>query len=266
MPEQSPTPSSRPWTRRTVLGGTGLAIAAGVAGCSRPEAGEEAEETEAAAKRLPAPDILTTAQWGALQPNYHLQTLDERPSYLVIHHTTTPNVTDGSREAAESIAKMVQNAHMSTLNDWGDTGQHFTVSRGGFALEGRHGSRYTLEQGQTFMLGVHALGFNAYALGIECEGLYTLNPPPQSLYAGLVPLAAYICQQYELPPSRIIGHRDVTATSCCGDAFYGKLPVLREDVRLSLATGEYHVSEGFGADNLFDDAHVTPDYLQEQGY
>lgn len=261
MPDHTPLPSSRPWTRRTVLGGTGLALAAGVAGCSRPEEEGAAEETEAPVRRLPAPEILTTAEWGALQPNYHLQTLYERPSYLVIHHTTTPNVTDGSREAAESIAKVVQNAHMSPANEWGDTGQHFTVSRGGFAMEGRHGSRYTLEQGQSFMLGVHALGFNAYALGIECEGLYMLNPPPQTLYSGLVPLAAYICQQYELPPSRIIGHRDVTATSCCGDAFYAKLPVLREDVRLSLATGEYHVTEDFGADNLSDDSHVTPDYL-----
>lgn len=266
MPDVTPPPPSRSWTRRSVLGGTGLAIAAGVAGCGRDEQAEQSSEGDEQATRLPAPDIITTAQWGAMQPNYYLQTLNERPSYLVIHHTTTPNVTDGSREAAESIAQVVQNAHMSPANDWGDTGQHFTVSRGGFAMEGRHGSRHALEGGQTFMLGVHALGFNAYALGIECEGLYMLNPPPQSLYAGLVPLVAYICQQYELPPSRIIGHRDVTATSCCGDAFYGKLPVLREDVRLSLATGEYHVSEGFGADNLFDDAHVTPDYLQEQGY
>ena len=190
--------------------------------------------------------------------------LNINDGYGSTHHTTTPNVTDGSREAAESIAQVVQNAHMGSANDWGDTGQHFTVSRGGFAMEGRHGSRHALEGGQTFMLGVHALGFNAYALGIECEGLYMLNPPPQSLYAGLVPLVAYICQQYELPPSRIIGHRDVTATSCCGDAFYAKLPILREDVRLSLASGEYHVSEGFGADNLFDDAHVTPEYVEEE--
>jgi len=260
LPENTP---QRQWPRRAVLGGTGLALAGTLAGCAvGQESGEPAEASPSAPARLPAPPILTTDQWGATTPNHYLQTLYERPSYLIIHHTTTPNVTDGSREAASEIAKMVQTAHIN--QGWGDTGQHFTISRGGYAMEGRHGSRYALESGQTFMLGVHALGFNAYALGIECEGLYMVNPPPQALYASLVRLAAYICQQYELPPSRIIGHRDVVATSCCGDAFYSKLPILREDVRVSLETGEYRITEGFGGDNLLDDAEVTVSWLEEQ--
>lgn len=265
LPENTPP---RRWPRRTVLGGGGVALAALATGCgdagrTTAAGGSESSSAEPTPERprLPEPGILTTEQWGAATPANHVQTLYERPSYLVIHHTATANTSDGSREAALDLATMIQKGHIN--QGWGDTGQHFTMSRGGYLLEGRHGSHHALAAGQTFPLGVHTLGFNAYALGIECEGLYMVNPPPQSLYAGLVHLAAYICQQYELPPSRIVGHRDVVKTSCCGDAFYPKLPILREDVRLSIESGEYHVTEGFGADNLFDDAHVTPQWLEE---
>ncbi len=274
MAEDRESTTERPWRRRTVLGTTGLALAGTLAACTDGDGdgGGSAEPgattggeagggttTSQESPRLSEPTIISTADWGATQPRAHLQTINEHPSYLVIHHTTTPNVTDGSREAAIDLARRVQNGHVG--QGWGDSGQHFTMSRGGHILEARHGSKNALETGETFMLGIHALGFNAYALGIECEGVYMVNPPPQSLYQGLVHLCAFICQQYDLPPKRIIGHRDLVKTSCCGDAFYAKLPILREDVRKSLETGEYHVSEGFGADNLLDDAHVNQEYL-----
>jgi hypothetical protein len=268
MADDRESTTERPWARRTVLGTTGLALAGTLAACTDGSGdgaqnsdgdGQQGTETGAEHPRLPEPTIISTAEWGATTPLSHLQTINEHPSYLVIHHTTTPNVTDGSREAAIDLARRVQNGHVG--QGWGDSGQHFTLSRGGHILEARHGSKNALENGETFMLGIHALGFNAYALGIECEGIYMVNPPPQRLYEGLVHLCAYICQQYGLPPKRIIGHRDLVKTSCCGDAFYAKLPILREDVRLSLESGEYHVYEKFGADNLLDDAHVNQEYL-----
>ena len=275
MAEDRESTTERPWRRRTVLGTTGLALAGTLAACTdaggpseggsgEPQPGDDGQSGSGAQGQdvpsLPAPTIISTAEWDATQPRSHLQTINEHPSYLVIHHTTTPNVTDGSREAAVDLARRVQNGHVG--QGWGDSGQHFTLSRGGHILEARHGSKNALETGETFMLGIHALGFNAYALGIECEGNYMVNPPPQSLYEGLVHLCAYICQQYDLPPQRIIGHRELVKTSCCGDAFYAKLPILRDDVRQCLEKGEYHVSEKFGADNLLDDAHVNQEYLE----
>lgn len=267
MAEDRESTTERPWRRRTVLGTTGIALAGTLSACTGgdgagsadPQPGQDGGSPAQDEKRLPEPTIISTTEWGALAPAATLQTLNEHPSYLVIHHTTTPNVTDGSRDAAIDLARRIQNGHVS--QGWGDSGQHFTMSRGGHILEARHGSKYSLQGGETFMLGIHCLGFNAYALGIECEGNYMVNPPPQSLYQGLVHLCAYICQQYDLPPKRIIGHRDLVKTSCCGDAFYAKLPILRDDVRQSLESGEYHVSEGFGADNLQDDAHVDQEYL-----
>ncbi|MDO5634342.1 MAG: peptidoglycan recognition family protein [Micrococcus sp.] len=261
-------PASTGLARRSMLAGTGLAMAGVLAACTSdddaPEATPEDEQPgqgeESGAPRIAAPEIIGTAEWGARRPAQYLQTLNERPSYLIIHHTTTPNVTDGSRTAALDMGVRLQNAHEN--QGWGDSGHHFTMTRGGYALEARHGSKYALEGGESFILGVHALGFNAYALGIECQGFYMLNPPPQSMYQGLVHLCAYICQQYHLPPARVIGHRDLVRTSCCGDAFYAKLPVLREDIRVSLETGQVRVTENFGADNLFDDSEITADYLR----
>lgn len=189
---------------------------------------------------ITAPAIIPTAAWGAKPPKSALTTLKYRPTFLVIHHMDSPNVTDYSVAAAHRIARSVQSWHFA--RGWADSGQQFSISRGGHALEGRHGSLRTLQGGSSFILGGHVANNNSKAVGIECEGVYSKVLPTQSLYAKLVHLATYICQQYRIPVANIVPHRHFGPTSCCGDAFVAALPTLRSDVAKSLAAGRIFVS------------------------
>ncbi|HEX6287674.1 MAG TPA: peptidoglycan recognition family protein [Herpetosiphonaceae bacterium] len=181
------------------------------------------------------PRLYTTDEWGARPPSEPIDVLSHRPNKILIHHTAGPNSSDFSQAHAFELARSIQNFHMD-VRHWRDTGQHFTISRGGYAMAGRHRSIPVLDNGVNHVLGAHCDGQNDVAIGIENEGTYTSATPPDALYNKLVSLCAYICQQYGLGPGRIFGHRDFNATECPGDRLYAMLPRLRDDVRQRLAS------------------------------
>ncbi|MFC7401043.1 N-acetylmuramoyl-L-alanine amidase [Citricoccus sp. GCM10030269] len=245
-PQQYPSPtSSAPWSpqasatpqtfgsrfsRRRLLQGTavlGGAIAFGSAAVGLP----------AFAATVSRPDVISTSGWGASDPKRSLKTFGRVPTHLVIHHTTHENSSDYSASAAEALARLLQRNHFT--NGWADTGQHFTVARGGQLLEGRHGSLDTLKGGKTFVEGAHAYGFNDESVGIEVDGMYMHAVPTEAQWTSLVHLSAYICQQYGIPVENVIAHRDVPGaqTLCCGDAFYAKLSALRNEISAARANG-----------------------------
>jgi hypothetical protein len=189
---------------------------------------------------VPNPGISGTSTWGARAPSSAVSVLSNKPSYIVIHHTATSNGTATTQSAAFSLARGIQNFHMDS-NGWIDTGQQFTVSRGGFAMEGRHRSLERLNLGSGMIRGAHvgAGNVNSESIGIENEGLYTSVSPPAALYSKLVDMCAYICDKYGLPASQIFGHRDFMATACPGNILYGMLPGLRSDVAAKLAGGSF---------------------------
>ncbi len=188
----------------------------------------------------PNPGISSCATWGARSPSSAVQLLSNDGLYVVIHHTATSNSTATTQAAAFSLARSVQNYHMDS-NGWIDTGQHFTVSRGGYAMEGRHRSLERLNLGSGMIRGAHvgAGNVNSEGIGIENEGTYTSVQPPAALYSKLVDLCAYICDQYNIPATKIYGHRDFMATACPGDVLYSKLPQLRTDVAAKISGGAF---------------------------
>lgn len=210
-------------SRRGVIGG-GALLAAGLS------VGGGALLNQKANAAVKPPSIIPTSQWGAKAATVSIDLSEYRPKYLVIHHMATPNDVPNTKAAAYKIARDCQGWHMG--QGWGDTGQHFTVSRGGYALEGRHGSLKALKGGKQFPIGIHAKGGNDQSVGIETQGTYTNGLPPAAQWKTVVQLAAYICQQYKIPTSRIIGHRNVngSSTECPGNAYYAALGKLRKDV------------------------------------
>lgn len=186
---------------------------------------------------VPEGTIYDTSQWAARAASSAVTVLNYKPSYIVIHHTATSNSTATTQSAAFSLARSIQNYHMD-VNGWIDTGQQFTVSRGGYAMEGRHRSLERLRLGTSFVRGAHvgAGNVNSESIGIENEGTYTSATPPTALYSRLVDLCAYICDKYSLAATQIFGHRDFMATQCPGDVLYSMLPQLRTDVATKLAT------------------------------
>lgn len=179
------------------------------------------------------PTIYTTDDWGARPPSEPIDLAGHRPNKILIHHTAGPNSNDFSRAHAFELARSIQRSHMDG-NGWRDSGQHFTISRGGYIMAGRHRSVPVLDGGTNHVIGAHCDGQNEVAVGIENEGTYISATPTDALYNKLVNLCAYICRQYDLTPARIFGHRDFDATQCPGDRLYAMLPRIRDDVRQRL--------------------------------
>lgn len=213
-------------SRRTALGtGIGLGAAALVTGTLAYCTSGSSE---------PGPDIISTLGWGAAGPAGRLETINRRPEYLVIHNTETSNDRPTTRAAGIELAQIIQRHHLD--QQWADTGQHFTVSLGGFLLEGRHGSLEAARRGTRFIVGAHAPGCNRNGIGIETEGTYAAELPPSRQRAALVELVAWLCSQYRIPVAKIVGHRDCpeSRTTCPGDRFEADLPNLRREVAARL--------------------------------
>lgn len=209
--------------RRAVLhGGLGLAVAGGL-GLLRV--------TPAFA--VPAPPISGTSAWGARPSSQPITVLSSRPTMVIVHHTAGANSSDFSQAHAFDLARGIQDFHMDH-NGWIDSGQQFTISRGGFIMEGRHRSLEVLTGGTRHVRGAHTSGQNDFAVGIENEGTYITATPTTALWNSLVNMVAYICQQYSITPARIFGHRDFNNTQCPGDRLYGMLPQLRDEVAAKL--------------------------------
>jgi len=217
-----PRYSRRDLMRGAVMLGAGAAV--GGTGWLAPSGASAA---------VPSPGIAGTAAWGARAPDA-LSVIGSNPNKILVHHTASPNSTDYSLAHAYALARSIQADHMDR-NGWPDSGQHFTISRGGYVMEGRHHSLARLNAGSGMVIGTHCPGQNDQAIGIENEGTYISVGPTGALYNKLVALCAYICDQYGIAASQIYGHRDFRATECPGDVLYAMLPQLRRDVADALA-------------------------------
>ena len=181
------------------------------------------------------PTIHGTTSWGARSPTTAITLLNHKPKGIVIHHTASANVSDTSLAHAKQLARRIQDFHMGPSRGWIDTGQHFTVSRGGHILEGRHRSLEAAQEGRKHVLGAHAgIACNDDYVGIENEGTYMTGLPPATQWQALVQLCAWLCNQYSMSPDDIIGHRQCKSTDCPGDRFFAKLDALRQDVENAL--------------------------------
>ena len=218
----------RPVRRSILKAGLGAAAASVVGG----------QLTATPAHAVPSADypwIIDCDSWGARPPGGDVSLSGTATNKIIWHHMAFPNVTDYSREQAIKLAQDCQNLHMDG-NGWLDTGQHFTVSRGGYVLEGRHRSLEELSGGKPQVIAAHCPGENGRAIGIENEGTYVTETPPHALRKSLVKLSVAICREYGLAAHDIFGHWDARDTLCPGAAFYAQFPMLRRMVRKALGT------------------------------
>lgn len=183
------------------------------------------------------PRIYSCDEWGARPPLHAFAATT--PTSVVWHHMATPNrplISDpqAALQKAYEIARQCQADHMDG-NGWADTGQHFTITRDGIILEGRHGSLAAARAGHCIR-GAHAAdaatGADANSdFGIEAEGTYTSEPVPQALWNALIHLTAWLCQQTRLDSATLRGHRDTGCrTACPGDWLERQLPRARHEV------------------------------------
>jgi hypothetical protein len=222
----------------TAAAATSTAATTSAATTTGTTTGTAAATSTPAAMNAGTPDfpwIIGCDAWGARPPSSPIQITGNTTNKIILHHMAFPNVTDYSLAHALQLAKDCQNLHMD-VNHWADTGQHFTVSRGGYVLEGRHRSLETLEAGQHQVIAAHCPGENGNAIGIENEGTYITETPPDALLDSLVRLCVVVCEQFRLHAWDIFGHWDFYTTDCPGIAFYAEFPRVRSRVLAAMGT------------------------------
>lgn len=226
-------PRSGP-NRRSLLRGAALTSGVALLGGSLGTLGATAASAQPSNPiQAAAPELYWRGAWNARAPRSPIQVLANAPTYIVVHHTATPNSTDYSLDHGLNLSKSIQNHHMDT-NGWIDAGQQLTISRGGYVMEGRDRTPEAIAAGQ-HVVGTHVANYNSSAIGIENEGTYTSASPTQALTDSLVETLAWLCGAYGLNPSAIVGHRDFNATACPGDVLYAMLPDLRNRVTQTMS-------------------------------
>ena len=192
----------------------------------------------------PVPPIVTRAEWGADESrrapdaNYDF---DSVVTKLVVHHTVTPNASADDA----SVVRGIYNYHTST--GYNDIAYNFLIGRDGRLYEGRWSRNYP---GGVPHIGENALGRNVRAahstatntqtIGVALIGDYRTDSPTGAQLDMLSTFLAWKIRRWNLNVfgdtvyldgrrfGTISGHRDVTSTSCPGDAMYARMAALRD--------------------------------------
>lgn len=177
----------------------------------------------------PAPfGINSRASWGARAPKGSASVAPAL-KLAVVHHTASSNNYSSGQVAG--ILRSIQAYHMDS-NGWSDIGYNFLVDRFGGIWEGRAGGTTRA------VVGAHARGFNTGSVGVSVIGNYVGLNTTATINEAISKIVGYRLQvDYVTPTSRVnftslgsttipagrvvnlprvIGHRDVGATSCPG--------------------------------------------------
>ena len=99
--------------------------------------------------------------------------------------------------------------------DWPDVPYHYLIAPDGRIFEGR-ALHYAGETNTEYDTRGHAL--------VQLWGNFEVQKPTQAQLDVTVRLLAWLCSEFDIDPSKIAGHRDVSAqTSCPGRQFYRHL-------------------------------------------
>jgi hypothetical protein len=176
---------------------------------------------------IPAPSLVTRAEWGASPPAGVMVT--HVPYRGAIHHTAMNRVStldDGKVEM-----KFMQDLHMLG-NGWKDIGYHYCIDDSGRIYQGT----------EVQFVASHTDNNNTGNVGVSFMGDFSFEAPTQNALAACAQLMAYLETRYPIRTDSIFGHRDfVPSTLCPGNALYALLADLRNSVRQKVALGYPYV-------------------------
>ncbi|MFT3788062.1 MAG: peptidoglycan recognition family protein [Tepidisphaeraceae bacterium] len=198
-------------------------------GCATNAPGPTASAKTAAAPRM-TPDYTPAGQIRPSDMNYAPAPLPEAPRaaakpakknalagdwtppvaprqwrYIVIHHSASDT---GS-------AAVFDREHKE--KGWDELGYHFVIGNGTKSADGQIevGPRWTKQK-----YGAHAKTpderYNNFGVGICLVGNFDASKPTAKQTEALAKLVAWLMEEYDIPPSRVIGHGDTKPTHCPG--------------------------------------------------
>ncbi len=138
----------------------------------------------------------------AEKPSDSVYTSMDSVTEIILHHSATP---DGSVEAFRSLHR--------AINGWADVGYHYVIGNGTLSGDGE------IQKGRPeWAVGAHTRGHNHSSIGICLVGDFTSSPPTATQIEALRLLLLELMSRYELHPSDIMQHRDMSGceTECPG--------------------------------------------------
>lgn len=195
---------------------------------------------------VPQPHIRPRASWaGTSLPPKGIIDVEHMSDvrFLLLHHTQTPNGETGDRVAAR--IRSMYNYHTSSAKGWPDVAYNFLVAADGSIWEGRQGSLAKPVKGDA------TGGSQGFAQLCTFIGDHTKEPPTAAAMASMASLLAWLADRYQISLAAdhqvsfisrgstrwkkgtqvttepIAGHRDMSVTSCPGDALY---PLIRSEL------------------------------------
>jgi hypothetical protein len=125
--------------------------------------------------------------------------------WIVIHHSATPT---GGASAFD---------RMHRAKGWDELGYDFVIGNGTDTRDGQVevGPRWPVQKH-----GAHTKTadnrFNEYGIGICLVGNFDLTNPSGEQMKSVTRLVSYLMKKYNIPPDRILGHKDAKQTDCPG--------------------------------------------------
>ena len=129
-----------------------------------------------------------------------------KTNLVVLHHT-------GGAAGEDPDAAQIDAMHRRL--GWSGIGYHYLIRKDGTIEEGR----------PAFAVGAHAEGVNAQSLGVALCGNFCEEEPTAAQIESTAMLLAMLSATFGVEPDRthIVGHRDLMATACPGEALYERM-------------------------------------------
>ncbi|MBU5675884.1 peptidoglycan recognition protein family protein [Alkaliphilus sp. MSJ-5] len=164
----------------------------------------------------PKPSMVSRSGWGATAVDLSKTNNLKNPAYIIVHHAGDANDAIVKAYPDEKAAmRRYQQIHIG--QGWGDIGYHYCIGINGTILEGRTDTKE----------GIHAPGYNYRSIAVMLHGNYDIRSFTSTQQNKLIDILAWLCYKNNISPSNILGHKDVTATTCPGSGIYSKLSSIR---------------------------------------
>ena len=199
--------------------------------------------------KVPQPNIVTRAEWGA---DESIRKNDQKyaPIHkLFVHHTVTEPGEDPDPAAT---VRAIYAYHVQG-NGWDDIGYNFLIDGDGRVYEGRWARDYAPGEEPTGenlndngVVGAHVLNHNAGSAGVALLGDFTDGQPTTAAREALIKFMAWKADRHGIDVlakdpftssdgivstfPNLAGHRDAGQTACPGNQLYPLLPDVREEV------------------------------------
>ncbi|RKT77303.1 N-acetylmuramoyl-L-alanine amidase [Terracoccus luteus] len=221
-------------------------------------AGPTSRAASAVTSGVSAPAIVSRSGWGADE-----SLRDCVPTALggfkaaAVHHTVNSNSYTSTQSA--SLVRGILAYHTKSLG-WCDIGYNFLVDRFGTIFEGRYGSL------AGFVQAAHAGGFNRETFGVSVIGDFTRSSFPSAAVSAVSRVIAWQADRSGFDPGagvtltsegstrypagtrvvlpRVVGHRNLSLTSCPGDTAYPQVAGIRSSAASTWRAGQYRAAPG----------------------